>query len=81
MNEDAIQELFNSWYGAIISEYNNLESPRGKRFTAKIILDVKTWLKDSILTTGNIVWSLTAMIIFFGGIGLIVFLATTLAEK
>ena len=60
MNEDAIQELFNSWYGAIISEYNNLESPRGKRFTAKIILDVKTWLS---------------------GIGLIVFLATTLAEK
>lgn len=80
INESRIEQLFNAWYGGIISEYNDIESARGKRFTAKVILDVKGWIKNTILTTGNISGAIITFLILMAAFGAVVYVASSAAN-
>ena len=69
VDEDHIHELFESWYEEIIKAYWDPKHNYFQRFSERVFLDIKTFFKTTILTTGNIAKALTAIFVLLAAVG------------
>jgi hypothetical protein len=80
VDDDHILNVVESWYTDVIERFADPEHDFSKRLNRRIVNDVKDFVKDTILTSGNIAWALTAITVFVGGIGLVAYLAVKAAQ-